>query len=439
MLLLASFAIVCTLLSVLADQAATGVTSEQTRLLLLGGLAIALAMIAIALLLRPRVARRVEPPRDKIDVAVFDNGFFNADSIRFFKKAFNENRIHPMWNFVNKTNKVFNVGGHGTNVLSCMASYIPDTMIGTAPNANYYLFVTEDNASESKLEEVNWAKAAEVADSIGIDVINSSLGYTDFDDVSTNYTYQDMDGKTTIISKAAEMASEKGILVVNSAGNEGEKSWHYISAPSDAKTVLCIGAVNATGILAGFSGRGPSADQRIKPDIVAKGASATVVNVNGEIGLSNGTSFSSPIMAGMAASLWQSNLTSTNLEIREAIIKSTDKLIYPNNNYGYGLPNFKIAYEFLQKQHKMRESGFKLFPLPFKEFINISNDYFLNKTFALEIYNERGNFIRAFNVDQTKNKLGFEAVDLSSLSAGIYFMKIISDGKSISYKIIKEL
>jgi serine protease AprX len=373
-----------------------------------------------------------------MDIAVFDNGFFKVDSIRFFATAFKEGRVKSVRNFVQSTNQVFAAGSHGTSVLSCMASDIRDTFLGTSPGANYYLFVTEDNGSETKVEEVNWAKAAEMVDSMGIDIINSSLGYTVFDDPATNYTYLDMNGTTTIVSKAAELASSKGILVVNSAGNEGDDAWRYISAPADARTALAIGAVNGSGNIAGFSSRGPSADGRIKPDVVAKGAGTTVVNVEGKLSFSSGTSFSSPVIAGLAACLWQTNPRATNLEIREAIIKSTDKLKFPNAEYGYGLPNFRRAFDLLKQKDELPLNGFLLFPNPFRDFINISTDFSQYKRFDIEVHDDRGKMVKHSVVDLSNTLLGFVPYSLEELANGIYYIKIFYEGKSNIWRVIKQ-
>lgn len=374
-----------------------------------------------------------------IDIAIFDNGFPQSDSIRFFEKARKEGRLVPVANLVKQNKELFKSGGHGTNVLSCIASNVPDTFVGTAPGSKYYLFITEDDASESKLEEVNWARAAEMADSMGIRIINSSLGYTEFDDKSTNYTYANLDGKTTIVSQAASKAAEKGILVCNSAGNEGNKAWRYISAPADARYILAVGAIDANGVTAGFSGHGPSSDGRIKPEIMSKGVSAMVVSVNGQVGTSNGTSFSSPILAGMAACLWQTQPLASCADVREAIIKSCDKTIFPDNDRGFGIPDFSRAKEILNQKVKNKIESILLFPVPCKEFVNIYADRSLYQSMQVQVYNESGVYVKEINLDFNKENTGYQAMWMGDLPAGTYFLKFIQPGNIFTKKIVKEL
>ncbi len=275
-----------------------------------------------------------------LTIAVLDAGFPGVNTISAFEHLFQNNQFVGVFDFVEKKANTFTSSSHGTAVLSTMAAYEPGKMIGTAYKANYLLLRTEDAASEHNIEEVNWLLAAEYADSAGADVINSSLGYSVFDAPSTSYTYEQMDGNTTIVSRAADMAAAVGMLVVVSAGNEGSKPWRYVTAPADADSVLTVGAIDSLGNIASFSSRGPSANGRFKPDVVAMGLNAYVINSAGNVVKSNGTSFSGPIMAGFATVLWQANIFRTNYELIELIRQTGDRFENPDNTYGYGIPNY---------------------------------------------------------------------------------------------------
>lgn len=287
-------------------------------------------------------------------VAIFDSGFENANTVPYFKHLYKNKQVLGTFDFVLNKKDVYKVGNHGLNVLSTIASY-DENLIGTAPEAHFYLFRTEDANSEYRVEELNWTIAAEKADSLGVDVINSSLGYTDFNDKSMSYTYEDMNGKTSMASKSATLAATKGILVVSSAGNEGNDPWKYISAPGDADLILTVGAVNADGDCASFSSFGPSSDKRQKPNVTAQGAPTVVGSPSGRITQSSGTSFSSPLMAGFVTSFWALYPHLKNSEVIDIIQKSASKSDKPDYELGYGIPNYskakKIA-EGLKKNKK---------------------------------------------------------------------------------------
>jgi hypothetical protein len=277
-------------------------------------------------------------------VAVMDNGFLNANTIDCLDTLFSKNHVLEIYDFVDKDSSVFFDGGHGTNVLSCMAGYVPGSLIAPAFRADYVLFRTEDDFSESKAEEVYWLIAAEHADSLGVDVINTSLGYSTFDNAADNYSTSDMDGNTTIITRAADLAASKGMVVVNSAGNSGGTSWNIITAPADGDSVLAVGATTRTGEIIGFSSRGPAADGTVKPDVMAVGWQTALCFPDTTIGTSQGTSFSSPLTAAMATGFWQSRPYLTAFEVLESIRKSGDQYFTPDNDYGYGMANFVRAY-----------------------------------------------------------------------------------------------
>ncbi|TGE24395.1 T9SS type A sorting domain-containing protein [Hymenobacter aquaticus] len=279
-----------------------------------------------------------------MQIAVFDAGFPGVDQIPAFQPLFDEGRMLAGFNFVDKIRDVYLRNDHGTNCLSTMAANQPGFFIGTAPKAKYRLCVTEDIYSEHPVEEMNWLIAAEYADSAGVDVISSSLGYNTFDYPSIDYAYADLNGRTAISTRAAAGAARVGMLVVNSAGNEGASGWRYITAPADADSILTVGAVDASQQLAGFSSVGPTADGRLKPNVVAMGVQSAILTPSGTATRGNGTSFSCPITAGMVAGFWQANRNLTAQQVISYLQRSGSRASTPNNLVGYGVPNFVQAY-----------------------------------------------------------------------------------------------
>lgn len=281
-----------------------------------------------------------------VNIAVLDAGFFKANRLPAFDKAFNDGRIKFSYDFVDDEKDVYDDDDHGLHVLSCMAAYSPGKMIGTAPDANYFLFRTEIAATESLLEEINWVIAAEMADSLGIDIINSSLGYTTFDDKRMDHTHADLDGKSTFISKGASIAASRGILVVNAAGNDGNDKWRKIGVPADVETVLSVGAVDEFGIIAPFSSAGPTATGKIKPDVCALGYLTTVASSYGTFYPGNGTSYAAPLLCGGIACLYQASKNVSPQKMLYAVQKSGDKCLSPDSLYGYGVPNLNLGFVF---------------------------------------------------------------------------------------------
>ncbi|MEA1784975.1 S8 family serine peptidase [Arenibacter sp. GZD96] len=287
---------------------------------------------------------------DGIWIAVMDGGFPNVDQLGAFERLRSQNKLLGGYDFVDRTQDIFRSSGdgHGTNVLSDMAGFIENQFVGTAPDAAYILFRTEDVATETPVEESYWVEAAERADSLGVNLINTSLGYSTFDNPAYNYTPAQMDGQTTFISKGATTATEKGMLVVVSAGNTGASAtWNIITAPADAN-VFAVGAVNAMGNYAGFSSRGPNADGRIKPDGMAMGVNAAIITTNNSVGTANGTSFASPILAGAMACLWQAFPDKSNLELMQLVRESSSLYTNPTSQMGFGIPNFETALSALE-------------------------------------------------------------------------------------------
>jgi len=300
-----------------------------------------------------------------VQIAVLDAGFERADMLPCFETARATGRLNAGWDVAGSQGGLYAHHRHGTMVLGTMAAFWPDSLIGTAPDATYYLYRTENAATEYLLEEDQWAVAAEHADSAGVDILTTSLGYTTFDDSTMNHTPADLDGATARISRATAVAATRGLLVVNSAGNTGNTEWHFISAPADADGILAVGAVNAAGDHAPFSGFGPTADGRVKPDVMAHGWQAAYPTHDTLVKYGNGTSFSAPILAGMAACLMQAVPQASAQEIREAIIASAHLADAPNDSMGFGIPDFRRAWELLEKVPPAAETGsIRLFPNP---------------------------------------------------------------------------
>ena len=280
-------------------------------------------------------------------IAVFDGGFMNVDRIPAMKNV----RIAGTRDFlVFSSTDIYEEADHGTKVLSAIALNMPGTYIGTAPEAEFWLMRTEDVQTESLVEEDYWAFAAEYADSLGVDIISSSLGFQDFDDKTTDHQYVELDGAHALISCTASMLSAKGIVLVNSAGNDGVGTWKKVNFPADAKDILAVGAVNKSKKNATFSSVGPTQDGRVKPDIMALGSPASVMSGRGVINSDMGTSFAAPIITGLVACLWQSAPLKTATQVMEAVRRSADNYDTPNNVFGYGIPDFEKAAEILKKK-----------------------------------------------------------------------------------------
>ncbi|MFN2335898.1 MAG: S8 family peptidase [Bacteroidales bacterium] len=307
-----------------------------------------------------------------IVIAVLDAGFLNADLIESLDHLRQREGIIATRNFVSGSDFVYDYHTHGTSVLSILAGTLPGIINGTAPGARYLLLRSEDDDSEYPVEEDYWAAAAEYADSAGADIITSSLGYFTFDDPSMNYSFTDMDGSTAFITRAANIAASKGILVVNSAGNERNNEWIRIIAPSDGDNVLGIGALRQDLTISDFSSAGYSSDGQIKPDVVAPGVLLPMQFQPGVWHKGSGTSFSCPVISGLCASLMQAVHSSSPSKIIDALHKSSDRYSSPDSLYGYGLPDFTRALVFLEDIYTFRpEVLMTAGPNPFFDEINL--------------------------------------------------------------------
>ena len=368
-----------------------------------------------------------------IQIAIIDAGFPNVNNFAAFKRIRDNNQILGGYDFVNRSTNFYTGSYHGMAVLSTIAGYIDNEFIGTAPDAKFYLFISEDGPNESPLEESLWVEAAERADSLGVDVINTSLGYTTFDNPNYDYEYSDMDGKTTFISRGAEIAFSRGMIVVNSAGNEGNDDWHYISAPADAPSVLSIGAVDEFKQIAGFSSFGPTSDSRIKPDVCAQGARVYVINSLGNIATSNGTSFSSPVLTGVISCLWQAFPNKTNAEIVQMVKESGH--LYPGytNQMGYGIPDFETIYNLLKEEEEedVNNNEFLVFPNPAENFIYFNFPENTN-SFQVTIFSLIGRNIFEKEIQKSNPK-----VSIANLPKGLYIARIRYNESVKTIKILK--
>ena len=377
-------------------------------------------------------------------IGVLDSGFLNANQLSFFKDLFSEKRVIGTWDFVNNEVNVYNDHNHGTNVLSCMAAFEDSRIVGTAYKANYLLLTTEDVSSETKREEANWLFGAEMADSVGVDVINTSLGYNLFDNAAQNYKYSDMNGDRALATRAADWAAQTGILVVASAGNEGTSAWKYVGTPADADSIIAVGAVSSNRVIASFSSYGPSADGRIKPELSAQGAGTVIGNTNSSVGTSNGTSFSSPLMAGFVASFWQAFPKLTNMQVREYLIRSASQYENPNDRVGYGIPNFDKAYEIAELESliaELKKTGKEVavFPNPFSDPQGVKvwvlkDD--AGQNFEFSLVDIAGKPVWSFSTKEKKITLPIFKDDLAQ---AVYILKVTSENLNFSTKIVKEL
>ncbi|RPA69625.1 T9SS C-terminal target domain-containing protein [Cyclobacteriaceae bacterium YHN15] len=373
-----------------------------------------------------------------VTIAVFDAGFPGVDQIPGFSHLFENNQLLGTKDFVHVWNKnVYSKNQHGTNVLSLLASDDPELLLSGAPEADYILCITEEVSTEYRIEEYNWVKAAEFADSLGVDIINSSLGYWDFDDESMNYTFEDLDGESALVSKGASLAGNKGILVVTSAGNYGNRGSSSITAPADSKGILSVGATNVSMERASFSSQGPTFDGRIKPEVSTYGEQVWLLRSSGNLGRASGTSFSSPQIAALAAGLWQARPEWTKDELIGRILESSSLSALPDNSLGYGIPNFFRALygEILSIDQKENEEVWKIFPNPL-----IGTDLFVrfgNQTES-EFYliDIQGKVLQRSNVRRASLQDPYY-VPISVIPSGVYIVEMQAGSEVRRTKLIK--
>lgn len=364
-------------------------------------------------------------------IAVLDSGFSAVNTIIPFNRMFNNGLYLGGYNYVGGNTDVFSTHNHGTMALSCIAGFVDGQLVGTAPDAQYYLYITEDIAAENPVEESYWVQAAEEADRVGADVISTSLGYFGYDNPNYSYTYSDMTGDTAFASQGANIAFSKGMIVLASAGNSGNSAEPHVGVPAEATNVLAVGAVQFDENYASFSSIGPSYDGRIKPDVMAKGQNTTLANTSGNIVTANGTSFSCPVMAGSVTSFWQAIPWATNQQIVDFVKQSADRFTSPTDQYGYGIPDFQLAINIAQLSVNDNTVGrFLVYPNPVNDIVSVSfpNGF---EVAQFSLYNNLGQMVLK------KEIISNESVSLDSLNSGMYYYKIKSNSLEQSGKIIK--
>jgi len=363
-------------------------------------------------------------------IAILDGGFYGADERIVFDSLWDNGQILGSRDFASEDNNAFVGSTHGTKVLSTMGANWPGEMVGTAPKADYWLIRTEFTDYENIIEEYNWLVGAAFADSVGADIINSSLGYTTFDDPSMDHTWDDLDGNTAIVTIGADLAARKGILPVNSAGNEGSSSWQYINTPADGDSVFAIGATNMYGDIAGFSSRGYPLDPRVKPNICAVGLGTAVADAyNDLITSSSGTSFSSPTIAGMTACLWQANPGLNNQEIMDALQFSASQATNPDNDYGYGIPDYAAANALVGTQDiDFNKNVISIYPNPVSDVLFIDQEFDDAKAV---IYDVKGSEVYSGNLLNNQLNIDF-------LGEGLYMLRIETNKGIFTNKFLKK-
>ena len=370
-------------------------------------------------------------------IALLDAGYLEADEVSTLRHLFEEGRILGTRDFVNPASDIYSENVHGMMVLSVIGARLPGQMIGTAPEASFWLIRTEDVDTEFPVEEDHWVAGAEFADSVGADIINSSLGYTTFDDSLMNHTYEELDGKTTRITRAANLAARKGMLVFNSAGNDARNSWRYISAPADGTDVIAVAATDRYGIYAPFSSVGFPDSEPIKPDLAAMGSGTAVQNYNGDIVNRNGTSFSSPVLAGMTAAFWQAHRDVPATEIRRILTLSASQHLRPDTLLGHGIPDFSVA-DLLLRQFsntdQISQAKTSLFPNPFTDEITLISPNHNRQSLRVEIIQPSGALVYSNQIEFTQT---VRLRQLHGLQPGMYLVRITGNGRAETHKILK--
>ena len=384
-----------------------------------------------------------------ITIAMLDAGFLSYKTSPAFDSLRQQNQVLGERDYVDNDGSVNEDHYHGSICLSTMAANEPGIMVGTAPKAKFWLLRTEDASSEYPVEEQNWVAAAEFADSAGADMISSSLGYSAFDDPSFSLGYAQRDGKTSMISIGANMAARKGLLITVSAGNDGNNASDakYVLCPADADSVLTVGATDFSGTIAGFSCWGPNSAGKLKPNVVSVGQGTVVANVyNGTPGTANGTSLSNPNLCGLIACLWQAFPGFSNMEIYNAVQRSGNKFMTPDNRYGYGIPNMRIAYEDLSRQKAVRDfqqllgaQWIKAFPVPFTNTLNILLKAPATGHSQLRLLDMSGKLIETKVLETQQGSLyTISFAHVTHLSAGVYTVQYIDDSNKTSLRIVKQ-
>jgi subtilisin family serine protease len=373
-------------------------------------------------------------------IGVFDSGFQNSNTNTAMSPIYTENRVLGTYDFVKNEQSVYEDDSHGNNCFSIMAGYKTGGLIGPAYKASYLLYRTEDAPTETKVEEANWLVAAERADSAGVDIISTSLGYTEFDNAADNYTYAQMNGKTTLISRAATWAARVGMLVVAANGNEGNSAWKFLSAPADADSVLAVGAVNSVRVPAIFTSFGPSADGRIKPDVSAQGVTTILSSTSSAIVGGNGTSYSTPLVAGLAAGLWQAYPHLTAQQVIQCLRRAGHLYQTPTAQLGYGVPTFEKAAAIAQSDYPITSvccavyDAVLLYPNPVSDG-EVLNLYFssqnIRQLFDFQIIDITGRAVWQGNINPNSSNYSFSLP--TGIASGTYLLNINSFRQSLKF------
>ncbi|NOT76238.1 MAG: S8 family serine peptidase [Cyclobacteriaceae bacterium] len=368
-----------------------------------------------------------------IMVSIFDGGFQGVNTAAPFQSIYAEGRMKLVKDFVTNSSNVYQFDKHGTQVFSVIAA-IADNYEGGAYKSNYNLFLTEDISSEYRIEEYNWTFAAEKADSAGTDIIQSSLGYNLFDDPTMDYTIANLDGKTAVISKAAAMARDRAIIVVVSAGNEGAKEWSLVTPPADVDGILATGAVNNAGLKVNFSSFGPTADGRIKPDVVALGLSTATILPSGAVGSESGTSLAAPLITSLVAGLLQAYPQLKPAEVVLAIRLSADKAANPDNRLGYGLPNYTAVKNYLESNAS--GDAVAIYPNPAADSLRLSFKDLPSGPVELSFYDQQGKLL-SNPVLYTTWLDNPTTISIANLSAGVYILKVRTSTVIKTFRFVK--
>ena len=365
-----------------------------------------------------------------VHIAVLDGGFIGTDEHPTFDNMRAEGRLLGIKDFVYGSTSVYSQSTHGTSCLSTIGAYDPNNMVGTAPKASFYLFHTEDGAGENIVEEYNWVSGAELADSLGVDVCSTSLGYIDFDMPQWDHHFSDFDGHTAPMSIGAEIAASRGIICMNSAGNEGDGTC-TLGIPADAEHIITVGAVDDQGDRAWFSSCGPTYDGRIKPDVMAMGEDTYVASGYGGYYNGSGTSFSCPVLAGAVACLRQAKPEASVQEICDAVRATGNNTNNPDNLNGYGIPDFVRALEILGVDEILMGDNdiFAVYPNPSKERVHVSVKENAIVT-DMTVYDNVGRVVfNTLNINELENTL-------NNLSSGIYQVRIDTENGSQTLKVV---
>lgn len=370
-------------------------------------------------------------------IAVIDLGFNGVDEIAAFDSMRNRGRLMDTWNYIYDTAHVTGYSEHGTKILSTMAAYSPQNYVGTAPEATYALYVSDDEDTEQSIEEDNWLAAAERADSIGADIISTSVGYNQFENPDDSYTYADLDGHTTIVARAANTANSKGITVLASAGNEGATSWQHILTPGDADSVMTVGSVNADKQPSFFSGTGPNTSGLLKPNVCAQGTSVFVITGSGGLGTSSGASISTPVLAGLTACLMQAAPALKPAQVRKLIESVSDSFTTPNFKVGNGVPNFKRALDITDVEDITNNTlkDFRVYPNPATSELYIATRLSVKTHITVSCYDLMGKRVYQENMQAGNGIAG--KIDMQAFPAGAYLIRISSDKGYQVVKVVK--